>query len=255
MCSARACNRIYAGMRTCSHTYYAGASAMAASTGAPTAEDGVDMALEDFIQQGGLGQLEWSACDADWTPFRGPTPEAKLSRHWGATEHAAPRKQQGKKKVLITSAPWRRAKTKSPSVLTTRKQQSKKKIMATPAPWRRAEARSAAGPTRKQQTMKQVRVTLAPWRRPQPPAAEPRHDHEEARRAAGLAVRKQQSKENVAVTHAPWRRPLQPQTKVRPEAREAGLRPRMALTLTPGAGAVFPKFPHRGRYPIGEPPT
>ena len=255
MCSTRAYNRIYAGMRTCAHTYYAGASAMAASTGAPTAEDGVDMALEDFIQQGGLGQLEWSACDADWTPFRGPTPEAKLSRHWGATEHAATRKQQGKKKVLITSAPWRRAKTKSPSVLTTRKQQSKKKIMATPAPWRRAETRSAAGPTRKQQTKKKVRVTLAPWRRPQPPAAEPRHDQEEARRAAGLAVRKQQSKENVAVTHAPWRRPMQPQTRVRPKAREAGLRPRMALTLTPGAGADFPKFPHSGRYPIGDPPT
>ena len=228
---------------------------MAASTGAPTAADGVDMALEDFIQQGGLGQLEWSACDEDSTSFHGPTPEGELSRHGGAKEIAAIQKQQGKKRVLITSAPWRKAKAKSASVLTTRKPQSTKKSLATPAPWRRAEARSAAGPTRKQQTKKKVRVTLAPWRRPQPPAAEPRHDQEEARRAAGLAVRKQQSKENVALTHAPWRRLLQPQTKVRPEAREAGLRPRMALTLTPGAGAVFPKFPHRGRYPIGEPPT
>ena len=62
---------------------------MAASTGAPTAADGVDMALEDFIQQGGLGQLEWSACDEDWTSFHGPTPEAELSRHGGAKETAA----------------------------------------------------------------------------------------------------------------------------------------------------------------------
>ena len=210
------------------------------------------MALEDFIQQGGLGQLEWSACDADWTPFRGPTPEAKLSRHWGATEGAATRKQQGKKKVLITSAPWRRAKAKSPSVLTTRKQQSKKKILATPAPWRRAEARSAAGPTRMQQTEAKARVKLAPWRRPQPPPAETRRD-QEAWRPAELAVRAQQRQENVAGTHAPWRRSLQPPTKVRPEARQAGLRARMALTLTPGAGAHFPKFRHSGRYPVGGP--
>ena len=171
---------------------------MATSTGAPTAADGVNMALEDFIQQGGLGQLEWSACDEDWTSFHGPTPDAELSRHGRAKEIAAIQKQQGKKRDLITSAPWRKAKAKNLSVLTTRKQQSKKKILATPAPWRRAEARSAAGPTRKQQTEKKARVMVAPWRRSQPPAPDARRDHEEARRPAGLAVRTQWSQENVA---------------------------------------------------------
>ena len=185
---------------------------MAASTGAPTAADGVDMALEDFIQQGGLGQLEWSACDEDGTSFHGPTPEAEHSRHGGAKELAAIQKQEGRKRVLVTSAPWRKAKAKSASVLTTRKPQSTKKSLATPAPWRRAEARSAAGATRMQQTEENARVKLAPWRRPQPPAAEARRgheearrpagparrDHEEARRPAGLAVRTQWSQENVA---------------------------------------------------------
>ena len=193
---------------------------MAASTGAPTAADGVDMALEDFIQQGGLGQLERSACDEDGTSFHGPTPEAEHSRHGRATALAAIREQQGKKRVLITSAPWRRAKANSPSVHTTRKQHGKKKIFATPALWSRAEARSAAGPTRIQQREKKARVTLAPWRRSQPPAPDARRDHEEARRPAGLAVRTQRGQENVAATHAPWRRSLQPPTKVRPEARE-----------------------------------
>ena len=228
---------------------------MAASTGAPTAADGVDMALEDFIQQGGLGQLEWSACDEDGTSFHGPTPEAERSRHGGAKELAAIQKQEGRKRVLVTSAPWRKAKAKSASVLTTRKPQSTKKSLATPAPWRRAEARSAAGATRMQQTEENARVKLAPWRRPQPPAAEARRDHEEAWRPAGLAVRTQQSQENVAGTHAPWRRSLQPPAKVPPEARQAGLRARKTLTLTPGAGAHFPKFPHSGRYPVGGPPA
>ena len=227
---------------------------MAASTGAPTAADGVYMALEDFIQQGGLGQLEWSACDEDGTSFHGPTPEAEHSRHGGAKELAAIQKQQGKKRVLVTSAPWRKAKAKSASVLTTRKPQSTKKSLATPAPWRRAEARSAAGATRMQQTEENARVKLAPWRRPQPPPAETRRD-QEAWRPAELAVRAQQRQENVAGTHAPWRRSLQPPTKVRPEARQAGLRARMALTLTPGAGAHSPKFSHSGRYPSGGPPA
>ena len=184
MRSTRAHNRICTGMRTCAHTSYGGASAMAASTGAPTAADGVYMALEDFIQQGGLGQLEWSACDEDGTSFHGPTPEAEHSRHGGAKELAAIQKQEGRKRVLVTSAPWRKAKAKSASVLTTRKPQSTKKSLATPAPWRRAEARSAAGATRMQQTEENARVKLAPWRRPQPPAAEARRGHEEARRPA-----------------------------------------------------------------------